>query len=306
MILAGAAVVATWLAGVGAVDLEVAGSLAAAEAPGEGGACATMSTTSTTSTAMDGDATSSRTSQASNPASTSDGEDANSSKSKSSKSKSKSSKSPPSEPRAGGRAGDGAQAIVLRIAPVAYQAATGVSSARRWQVGLQGGFPWWGARAQLGLGHGFSPSLDLQIARFRRFRPAVGIAHTWVDHGRLRISGEVLLGWLFQIGDLARRGPNVELRVRVALALRRASPYLMLGSQSTLLADRTTIDGIAGTSRAWSLRGEWTGWATLGVMVAATYDVALDFGLDAAWVDAASGAPAIPGAHFGVHFGGPR
>lgn len=193
------------------------------------------------------------------------------------------------------------------VDPVAIRAAYGVAGERGWLVGVQGGYPWSGLRAQLGLRGGLSPLVELQSARLRRFRPAVGVSRLWYAGRRLRIGSEALVGWLFQVGDLARRGPNLELRLRLAVRVRlRFTPYLMIGSQHTLLADRTTIEAAEGTTRTWSLRGEWTGFATLGVLIAATPNLGLDFGLDAAWVDAAAGTPAIPGAHAGLVFGGLR
>ncbi|MEZ4382591.1 MAG: hypothetical protein R3A79_14735 [Nannocystaceae bacterium] len=191
------------------------------------------------------------------------------------------------------------------VEPTAFQAASGVSSEGRWLVNVSGGYPWWSARLQLGLRHGLSPLFEVQTARFRRWRPAVGLAMLWLERPRARISGEALFGWLVQGGELARRGANVELRVRAAFPLRRAAPYVMAGSQHTLLADRTTILSAAGESTSWSLRGEWTGWGTVGLIAAVTQNVGLDLAVDLTWVDA-PGTVAIPGAHAGLIIGGVR
>ncbi|MCB9565761.1 MAG: hypothetical protein H6710_00785 [Myxococcales bacterium] len=189
------------------------------------------------------------------------------------------------------------------VESVAHQAAAGFSGDGRWQVGASAGYPWWGARAQLGVGHGLSTAVELQSALARRWRPAIGLTSLWLDRPRVRISGELLLGWLFQVGELARRGPNAELRLRLALRLRRAAPYLMLGSQHTLLASRTTIEAASGTTVRWSARGEWTGWATLGVVAAVSRKWGIDLAADLTWVDAPATA-AIPGAHIGLVYGG--
>jgi hypothetical protein len=191
------------------------------------------------------------------------------------------------------------------IEPTAFQAASGVSSEGRWLVNVSAGYPWWAARMQLGLRHGLSPVFEVQTARFRRWRPAVGLAMLWLERPRARISGEALFGWLVQGGELARRGANVELRVRAAFPLRRVAPYVMAGSQHTLLADRTTIIRASGESREWSFRGEWTGWGTVGLIAAVSQNVGLDFAVDLTWVDAPA-TVAIPGAHAGLIIGGLR
>lgn len=193
----------------------------------------------------------------------------------------------------------------IGVEPSAFEGASGVSSEGRWLASATAGYPWWGVRLQLGLRHGLSPLVEVQTALARRWRPAAGLSMLWVNLPRLRIGGEALLGWLFQSGELGRRGPNAELRVRIAAPLRRLAPYIMLGSQHTLLADRTTVIRAAGEERSWSLRGEWTGWGTVGVAVPITRRVGLDFGVDLTWVDAPE-TIAIPGAHGGIIIGGFR
>ncbi len=193
----------------------------------------------------------------------------------------------------------------IGVEPSAFQAAQGVSSEGRWQASATAGYPWWGVRLQLGLRHGLSPVVEVQTALARRWRPAAGLSMLWVNLPRLRIGGEALFGWLFQAGELSRRGPNAELRVRVAVPLRRLAPYVMLGSQHTLLADRTTIVRPGGEERSWSLRGEWTGWGTVGLAIPITTRVGLDLGVDLTWVDAPE-TIAIPGGHGGIIIGGFR
>lgn len=193
----------------------------------------------------------------------------------------------------------------IGVEPSAFEGASGVSSEGRWLASATAGYPWWGVRLQLGLRHGLSPLVEVQTALARRWRPAAGLSMLWVNLPRLRIGGEALLGWLFQSGELGRRGPNAELRVRIAAPLRRIAPYIMLGSQHTLLADRTTVIRASGEERSWSLRGEWTGWGTVGVAVPITRRVGLDLGVDLTWVDAPE-TIAIPGAHGGIIIGGFR
>jgi len=187
--------------------------------------------------------------------------------------------------------------------PTAVEAASGVSRPGRWLASASGGYPWWSARLQLGLPRGLSPFLEINTALGRRWRPAIGLATLWVTRPRLRIGGEALFGWLFQAGELARVGPNVELRVRLAVPLGRAVPYLVVGSQHTLLAERTTTERPGGrVTRQISLDGEWMGWASLGLIVAASPRLGIDFGVDLTGADGLR-APSIPGAHFGLVFG---
>lgn len=181
----------------------------------------------------------------------------------------------------------------------------GGSRRRAWAAGLQGGYPWFGLRGQVGVGpRGLAVGADLETALFRRFRPALLLALRWVDRPRVRLTGETLLGWLVQGGELARRGPNVELRLRFAVIVGRAAPYLMAGTSHTLLTDRTTIITAVGETRDLSFRHEWVPRATLGVAVALTRSVGLDVGIDLAWYNAPSKTPSLPGLHLGLAFGG--
>ncbi|MBK8262231.1 MAG: hypothetical protein IPK80_12955 [Nannocystis sp.] len=187
--------------------------------------------------------------------------------------------------------------------PAAVEAASGVSKPGRWLTNVSAGYPWWSARLQLGLPRGLSPLLEVNTALGRRWRPAVGLATLWVSRPHLRIGGEALFGWLLQGGDLYRVGPNVELRLRLAVPLRRAVPYVVLGSQHTLLSERFTTEREGGsTTRQIRLGGEWMGWASLGLIVAATPRLGIDFGVDLTGADSLR-APSIPGAHFGLVFG---
>ncbi len=187
--------------------------------------------------------------------------------------------------------------------PVAAQAASGVSGEGRWLVGASAGYPWSGLRAQLGLRHGLSPLVEVDTALGRRWRPAAGLAMLWVSRARLRIGGEALFGWLLQGGELRRFGPSAELRVRIAVPLGRAVPYAVVGTQHTLLADRTRTERLDGSrSTEIQLDGEWMGRATIGLMVAASHRLAIDFGLDLTGTDGLR-VPSIPGAHFGIVFG---
>lgn len=186
-----------------------------------------------------------------------------------------------------------------------YDIVGGGSRPMTWATALQGGFPWSSVRGQVGLGaRGLAIGLDLETARFRRFRPALLIALRWVDRPRVRVTGELLLGWLVQIGELARRGPNAELRLRVAFPVGRVAPYLLLATSHTLLTDRVTIATSDGETRDLSFRHEWLPRASLGLAVAISRAIGLEAGVDLAWYDAPSATPSIPGFHLGLAFGG--
>jgi len=174
-----------------------------------------------------------------------------------------------------------------------------------WAGQVYGGYPWLGARGQVGVGpRGLAVGVDVEMARFRRFRPAAVLALRWVDRKRFRLTGELLLGYLVQIGELGRKGANAELRVRMAFPTGRVAPYVMLGTSHTLLADRTTTITAAGETRELSFRHEWMPRATVGLAVAITREIGLELGVDLAWYDAPSKTPSIPGFHLGLAFGG--
>lgn len=178
----------------------------------------------------------------------------------------------------------------------------GTPQARHLGITVQGGWPWSLLRAHLGLGYRLALIADVETALGRRFRPTVGLGVRLATHHRVRLSGELLLGWLVQTGVTGRRGPTGELRLRLALLLGRAVPYLVLGTRHTLLADRTVFERAAGSETSWSFRQEWTPWATLGLGIAVTRNFGFDVGADYGWVDAPQ-TIALPGVHLGLHFG---
>ncbi len=189
----------------------------------------------------------------------------------------------------------------LESAP--FDLAGGGARPGRWGVELSGGWPWSRLRAQVGLAHGLTPLLEFETALGRRFRPAIGLGLRWVDRPHVRLTGEVLLGWLFvPVPELKKRGPQGELRIRLAFPVRRVAPYLTLGTRHTLLTDRLTIERATGPEVSRSYRHNWTGWATVGLVVAITEHVGIDLGIDYPWVDAPT-LP-IPGFHGGLMFGG--
>lgn len=196
----------------------------------------------------------------------------------------------------------------VRFAEAAvFDAVGGGSHRRAWAGQVYGGYPWLGARGQVGVGpRGLAVGLDLEMARLRRFRPAAVLALRWIDRERLRLTGELLLGYLVQTGELARRGPNAELRIRLAFPTGRVAPYVMIGTSHALLADRTTVITASGETRDLSFRHEWMPRATVGLAVAITREVGLEVGVDLAWYDAPRRTPSIPGFHLGLVFGGGR
>ncbi|MCB9755202.1 MAG: hypothetical protein H6713_35130 [Myxococcales bacterium] len=181
----------------------------------------------------------------------------------------------------------------------------GGSRAGTWAGAVQIGYPWQTLRLQVGAWRTLTPLVELEAALFRRFRPAVGLGLRWVDRPRVRLTGDVLLGWFVQLGELARRGPNAELRLRLAFPSGRVAPYLMLATRHTLLFDRTRVISPGGTTTSWSARHDWTPWATLGLAIVITDAFGIELGIDWPWVGAPDGV-AIPGVHLGALFGGGR
>ncbi len=173
-----------------------------------------------------------------------------------------------------------------------------------WAGAVQVGYPWQTLRFQYGA-RLLTPLVEFETALFRRFRPAIGLGLRWIDRPRVRLTGDILLGWLIQTDALARRGPNGELRLRLAFPSGRVAPYLMLATRHTLLFDRTRVVGPGGTTTSWGVRHDWTPWATLGLAIAIRDDFGVEVGIDWPWVGAPEGV-AIPGIHVGALFGGGR
>lgn len=174
-----------------------------------------------------------------------------------------------------------------------------------WGVSLQAGYPFFALRALIGVRDGLAPLVELDTALGRRFNASLGVSLAWVQRPHLRLSGEVLLGWLLQESELPRRGPSAELRLRLGAPTRWVMPYLILGTRHAVLPSRTRIQRESGSETQWSARHEWTPTGSLGLGIHLHRRVGLDLGADYAWVDAPQSI-AIPGFHIGLHVGGGR
>lgn len=172
-------------------------------------------------------------------------------------------------------------------------------------LSVQGGWAFSALRAQVGLTKRLAFVGEVESVLLLRNRPMLGVGLRWVDHPRIRITGDALVGWLFQNSEEIRRGPNAELRVRIAIPFRRFVPYAVLGTRHALLPDLTTIERASGTETSWSFRHEWTPWATIGLGFGITRSIGIDIGINYGWVDAPN-TIALPGIHAGLHFGGGR
>ncbi|MBL9100653.1 MAG: hypothetical protein JNL82_06835 [Myxococcales bacterium] len=194
----------------------------------------------------------------------------------------------------------------VRFAEAApYDVIGGGSRRGRWAGHAYGGWPWVGVRAQVGVGpRALAVGADVEAARFQRLRAAVLVALRWVDRPRVRLTGETLLGYVVQGGVLDQRGPNLELRVRLALPSGRVAPYVTLATAHTLLTDRLVIETARGETRDLSFRHVWTPRAALGLAVAITRSIGLEAGVDLFWADAPARTPSLPGIHAGLLFGG--
>lgn len=174
-----------------------------------------------------------------------------------------------------------------------------------WGVSLQGGYPFFSLRALVGVAHGLAPLVEVETALGRRFTTSLGLSLAWLRRPRVRLSGEVLLGWMLQESELPRRGPSGELRLRLAIPTRWVVPYLILGTRHALLPSRTRIERQSGIDTEWTVRHEWTPTGSIGLGIHLHRRVGLDLGADYGWVDAPQSV-AIPGFHIGLHVGGGR
>lgn len=181
----------------------------------------------------------------------------------------------------------------------------GGANRRAWGVSLQGGFPFFTLRGQLGVARGASTIAELETALGRRFNASLGLSLAWLRRPRVRLTGEVLLGWMLQVSELPRRGPSGELRLRLVIPTRWVVPYLVLGTRHAFLPSRTQIERESATDTLWTVRHEWTPTGSLGLGIHIHRRVGLDLGVDYGWVDAPTSV-ALPGFHLGVHIGGGR
>lgn len=188
--------------------------------------------------------------------------------------------------------------------PVADQLGGG-ADAGRWSVAVSGGWAWSALRGQYGFGSRLAALAQVETALGFRFQPAGGLGVRLLSHKHARIAAEGLFGWLFQLGELEKRGPTLEARVRFAFPAGRVVPYVLLGTRHAILSDRTSIERASGSTSKYTVRHEWTPWLGAGLGAVITKNVGLELGLDYGWVDAPE-TVVIPGFHLAVLVGGGR
>jgi len=182
----------------------------------------------------------------------------------------------------------------------------GGSKPGAWAVGFQGGWPWLGARAQVGLPGGLTPVIEVETALFRRVQPSIGVSGRLFGGAKGRLSGEALIGWQTQTGVLEHRGPSATARLRVIGIAGRVAPWFALGTRHTFLFDRKRIVRRSGETVIWSSRHRWSPHLAGGVAIGITKNVGIDVGLDWHVVDVGTVEVSLPGFHLGVQFGGGR
>ncbi len=196
-----------------------------------------------------------------------------------------------------------ASAAAQSVTDATLDAVTVAGAPGRWTATASGGFPWITLRGQYAPAGRLAVVAEVQTALLRRWTPSAGLALRVVDASHFRMGVELLAGWLVQTGATARRGPTVDLRVRLAFPVGRVVPFVTLASRHTALFDRTETQRASGTSTGWSARHEWTPWPGLGVAVAITRRVGVELGVEWPFVDAPD-TVSIPGAHLALHLGG--
>ncbi len=190
--------------------------------------------------------------------------------------------------------------------PATFDILGGGSPEGAWAIELRGGYPWSSFRGQLGMRGGLTPLVDLQTALFKRWEPSLGFSGRIVDRPRGRLSGELLIGWTIETGEVPKNGPHAVARVRVMGILGRVAPWFAVATGHTVYVDETIRISENATETTLSARHEWAPVVEAGIAIAITKHVGIDLGFDWHFV----GAPdrfALPGLHLGVQVGaGPR
>jgi len=179
----------------------------------------------------------------------------------------------------------------------------GGSKPGSWAGGMQAGFPWQAVHLQYGLEDGWTPFVEVSSALLQRNEPSIGLALRWVDRPRVRVTGEVLLGWQVQTGVLAHSGPSMALRVRAAAWVgRRIMPYTAWTTRHTLLIDRTALETASGTETSLTAGPRWDALGVVGVAFVLSPRVGLELGVEYPRTDGST--VTLPGVHLGLQFGG--
>jgi len=191
--------------------------------------------------------------------------------------------------------------------PVSFAAASASSAPGAWATVVQGGWPWSGLRAQVGLAPRLTLVGEVDTAIFRRIQPSAGLAVLLLGTDKGRLSVELGLGGQVQLGELAHRGPSAALRLRLVAAPGPVGPFLVVGTRHTLLFHRTTTLRLDADEPDISVRTEhrWSPWFQLGLAFAPSRHLGFELAIDWHFVDVGVVAVTLPGFHFGLHVGNP-
>ena len=189
--------------------------------------------------------------------------------------------------------------------PVTFDVVGGGSPPAAWAVGLTGGYPWSSLRLQVGLPGGVTPVVSVETAVFRRWEPTAGVSGRFLDGPKGRLSGEILLGWTIEAGEVRRNGPRILGRLRAMAITGRAGPYVALATGHTLYFDDVVTRTRDGDTTERTVSHQWAPVIEAGVAVAILKNVGIEVGFDWHLVGLPD-ALALPGVHLGVQFGAGR
>lgn len=185
----------------------------------------------------------------------------------------------------------------------AFDVVGGGSRSGTWGLRVQGGYPWQSLQVQVGLPGTWTPILELNSALFQRNQFLGGVALRWIDGRHFRLTGEVLLGYLFQFGELAQQGAVLNFRLRAMYRWSRLAVFLRIDTNNTLLINRKVLDTEQGTETSTSYGFRCSPWASAGVAFRLTERISIDLEFAWPWIDAPT-IP-IPGLSVGLHIAFP-
>ena len=184
----------------------------------------------------------------------------------------------------------------------------GLSTAQRagaWTATVQGGWPWLGLRAQIGMGRRLALVGEVETAIFRRWHPGGGLSWSLVETDKGRLAAEAIIGAQIQLGELAEQGPSLALRLRLAARPGPVGPYIVVATRHGLLFHRQRsyrLDEEAPDVEV-DVEHRWSPSIVLGLAFAPSTNFGFDIGMDFYFVDVGIVAVSLPGFHVALHFG---
>jgi len=159
-------------------------------------------------------------------------------------------------------------------------------------IGVYSGYPWHGVRAVYAPRGPLAAVAQVETARFQRTESRLGLQRPWSISGNWSVVASVAGGWVHQLGEVSRQGPQVAALVSVSRT-GRVEPYVSIYNRQLFDLQPVQTVGISGTETVWTQTRFGSRGGSVGVRVPIRSQLCLDLAMQGGNIDAIFAIPSF-------------